>query len=200
MRYKLLITIITYCLPRRQNIFAKDITMRRLLCLRSRLVNSRRHRCIIIASKLSRKSVRWRTKRAPKRKGRRRDRNRAKDGWRNGRRRRFRGNRAKINVEENLIRASSLVDSFSLFLSYLSFSPGDLDGSADVSFHNLIVLIKFRRGIALRWAYRPGGHNANRDVYRMNREWNSKWVCPVTFSDRTIRFVIFFAYCGDRAL
>jgi len=87
----------------------------------------------------------------------------------------FRGNRAKINVgEENLIRASSLVDLFSLFLSFLSFSPGDLDGSADVSFHNLIVLIKFRRGIALRWAYRPGGHNANCDVYRMNREWNSK--------------------------
>lgn len=66
------------------------------------------------------------------------------------------------------------MDLFSLFLFFLSFSPGDLDGSVDVSFHNLIVLIKFRRGIALRWAYRPGGHNANRDVYRMNREWNSK--------------------------
>lgn len=97
------------------------------------------------------------------------DKERKKEGERG-----FRGNRAKINVgEENLIRASSLVDLFSLFLSF-SFSPGDLDGSADVSFHNLIVLIKFRQGIALRWAYRPGGHNANRDVYRMNREWNSK--------------------------
>lgn len=62
----------------------------------------------------------------------------------------------------------------SLFLSFFSFSPGDLNGSADVSFHNLIVLIKFRRRIALRWAYRPGRHNANCDVYRMNREWNSK--------------------------
>lgn len=78
----------------------------------------------------------------------------------------------------------------SLFLSFLSFSPGDLDGSADVSFHNLIVLIKFRRRIALRWAYRPGGHNANRDVYRMNREWNSKQVRPVTFYVRRICSII----------
>lgn len=39
----------------------------------------------------------------------------------------------------------------------------------------MIVLIKFRRGIALRWAHWPGGHNANCDVYGMNREWNSKW-------------------------
>lgn len=83
----------------------------------------------------------------------------------------------KINGrEENLIRASSLVG-LSLFHPFLLLSsPRDLtNGSAVVSFHNLIVLIKFRRGIALRWAHWPGGHNANCDVYGMNREWNSKW-------------------------
>lgn len=121
----------------------------------------------------------------------------------------FSGNRAKINVgEENLIRASSLVDSFSLpppslFVLPLLCSVDDLDGSADVSFHNLIVLIKFRRGIALRWAYRPGGHNANRDVYRMNRRNGTTKMGPVpaTFSvsPRRIRRPLSADCCGGRA-
>lgn len=71
--------------------------------------------------------------------------------------------------------ASSLVGLSRHFSSALSFLLPDLNGSAVVSFHNLIVLIKFHRGIALRRAHWPGGHNANCDVYGMNREWNSKW-------------------------
>lgn len=87
-----------------------------------------------------------------------------------------------------------------LFVFPLLFSRLDLDGSADVSFHNLIVLIKFRRRIALRWAYRPAGHNANHDVYRMNREWNSKWVRPMTFtvSEEYVLSFSWFASCNGK--
>lgn len=91
------------------------------------------------------------------------------------------GRRVRAKPSENKRKrrksypASSLVGLSRHFSSFLSFLLRDLNGSAVVSFHNLIVLIKFRRGIALRWAHRPGGHNANCDVYGMNREWNSKW-------------------------